>query len=68
MALECVWDFQEAVDVIVLLCTGEFPEIESKKIILRLDRVILHMTQSLLGKGRLGVVVPSPDQTQLKKK
>jgi protein AroM len=65
---KCVWDFQEAVDVIVLLCTGEFPEIESKKIILRLDRVILHMTQSLLGKGRLGVVVPSPDQTELKKK
>jgi protein AroM len=26
------------------------------------------MTQSLLGKGRLGVVVPSPDQTELKKK
>ena len=47
---------------IILLCTGEFPEIESKKILLRPDRIMLHMVQSLLDTGRLGVIVPSPDQ------
>ncbi len=47
---------------IILLCTGEFPEIESGKILLRPDRIMLHMAQSLLDAGRLGVSVPSPDQ------
>jgi len=59
----CISEFQaEPVEIIILLCTGEFPEIESKKILLRPDRIMLHMVQSLLDTGRLGVIVPSPDQ------
>jgi protein AroM len=59
----CISDFQaEPVEIIILLCTGEFPEMESKKILLRPDRIMLHMVQSLLDRGRLGVLVPSPDQ------
>ena len=59
----CISDFQaEPVEIIILLCTGEFPEIESRKILLRPDRIMLHMVQSLLNTGRLGVIVPSPDQ------
>jgi len=59
----CISDFQaEPVEIIILLCTGEFPEIESKKILLRPDRIMLNVVQSLLDAGRLGVIVPSPDQ------
>lgn len=59
----CVSEFQaEPVEVIILLCTGEFPEIQSKKILVRPDRVMLNVVQSLLRSGRLGVIVPSPDQ------
>ena len=59
----CISDFQaEPVEIIILLCTGEFPELESKKILLRPDRIMFHMVQSLLDRGRLGVIVPSPDQ------
>jgi protein AroM len=59
----CISEFQtEPVEIIILLCTGEFPEIESRKILLRPDRVMLNVVQSLLESGRLGVVVPSPDQ------
>ena len=59
----CISNFQaEPVEIIILLCTGEFPQIESKKILLRPDRIMLHMVQSVLDTGRLGVVVPSPDQ------
>jgi protein AroM len=59
----CISDFQaEPVEIIILLCTGEFPEIESRKILVRPDRIMLNVVQSLLESGRLGVVVPSPDQ------
>jgi protein AroM len=59
----CISEFQtEPVEIIILLCTGEFPEIDSRKILLRPDRVMLNVVQSLLESGRLGVVVPSPEQ------
>ena len=59
----CISEFQkEPVEIIILLCTGEFPEIASRKILLRPDRVMRNVVQSLLESGRLGVVVPSPDQ------
>jgi len=63
MVNRCISDFQqEEVEIIILLCTGEFPEIESKKIVLRPDRVLLNTVQGILDRGRLGVLVPSPDQ------
>ena len=60
---KCISDFEEeAVDVILLLCTGEFPDVESKKIVLQTNKIILHTTISILNKGKLGVIVPSADQ------
>jgi protein AroM len=60
----CISDFEEeaAVDLIILLCTGEFPNIESQKIVLRPDRVMLRTIQGIMDRGKMGVVVPSPDQ------
>jgi protein AroM len=64
-----ILEFQaEPVEIIILLCTGEFPEIESGKIVLRPDRIMLNVVQSLLDSGRLGVVVPSPDQIPIFKR
>jgi len=66
----CISEFQtEPVEMIMLLCTGEFPAVSSKKILVRPDRIIRHVVQALLNEGRLGLVVPSPEQIpQLKKK
>jgi len=71
----CISDLEDGVDMIILLCTGEFPEIKSrnKKIILRPDRIMMNMIGGILekekGKGRLGVIAPSSDQiTAVKKK
>lgn len=60
----CISDFEEeaTVDLIILLCTGEFPDIESQKIVLRPDRVMFRTVQGIIDRGKMGVVVPSPDQ------
>ena len=49
-------------EILMLLCTGEFPGIKSKRILLRPDRLLGNIAKGILGKGRLGVIVPSPDQ------
>jgi protein AroM len=60
---QCIADFQkEPVELILLLCTGEFPEIQSSKILLRLDRIMLQIVRGILERGKLGAIVPSPDQ------
>lgn len=67
----CISDFEQeaAVDLVILLCTGEFPDIESQKIVLRPDRVMLRTVQGIMDRGKMGVVVPLPDQVpQLRKR
>jgi protein AroM len=52
----------QGAEILMLLCTGEFPGIESKRILLRPDRLLRNIVNGILEKGRLGVIVPSPDQ------
>jgi protein AroM len=49
-------------EILMLLCTGEFPGIKAKGILLRPDRLLRNIVKGILEKGRLGVIVPSPDQ------
>jgi protein AroM len=59
----CIADLQtEPVDVILLLCTGDFPELESRKILLHPDRILRHLVSGVLSAGRIGVIVPAADQ------
>jgi protein AroM len=55
-------------EILMLLCTGEFPGIESKRILLRPDRLMQNIVKGILEKGRLGVIVPSHDQIPAMKK
>jgi protein AroM len=65
----CIRDLEkEGVDLILLLCTGEFPELVSRKIILRPDTLMRRTVGALLENGRLGIVVPSSEQTDLIKR
>lgn len=52
------------VDLIVILCTGDFPEFSSKKGIIRPSRIIYNLVTAIMSHGRLGVLVPSSDQIQ----
>ena len=65
----CIIELEELnVEIIVLLCTGEFPEIESNKILLRPNLIIENIIKGTLKKGKLGVIVPSSDQMSLVEK
>jgi protein AroM len=52
----------EGVELIALLCTGEFPRFKSKKLVLKPDILLNRVVQGILPEGTLGVLVPSPDQ------
>ncbi|MFQ6074588.1 MAG: AroM family protein [Candidatus Bathyarchaeia archaeon] len=51
-------------DLIVILCTGEFPEFSSKKPLIEPSRILYSLVASLMRGGRLGVMVPSPGHVQ----
>ncbi len=65
----CIVELEgKGVEISILLCTDGFPEIESKNILLRPDRVLQSMVKAIIKKGKLGVIVPSLDQIQATKK
>jgi protein AroM len=58
----------KGVELSILLCTEDFPEIESKKLLLRPDKILQSMVEAVSQKWKLGVIIPSPDQIQATKK
>lgn len=60
---DCIRKLEEkGAGILILLCTGEFPEIESQRILLRPDRIMQNVVRGILEKGRLGVIIPYPEQ------
>jgi protein AroM len=53
---------EEGCEILILLCTGEFPEIQSRKVLLRPDRVLLNTARCIAGCRRLGVLLPAEEQ------
>jgi protein AroM len=53
---------QQGVQLISLLCTDEFPEIESHGLLLHPSKLLFHIVVSILKRGRLGVLVPIEEQ------
>jgi protein AroM len=52
----------EGVSLVVLFCTGEFPGLVSRGILLRPDALLNRVVGALIGNGRLGVCVPAAEQ------
>lgn len=53
---------KEGVDVILLLCTGRFPEFKSKSLIVMPSEIVKGTVNAALRQGRLGVVYPAKEQ------
>ncbi|MBM3789403.1 MAG: AroM family protein, partial [Acidobacteria bacterium] len=50
------------VEMILLLCTGEFPELPAGRLILRPGLILRHAVRSVLPEGRIGLLVPAAEQ------
>lgn len=59
----CIAELERArVDVVLLLCTGDFPEYPAARPIVRPGKLLVHAARSILESGRLGVLVPAAEQ------
>jgi len=54
---------KEGINVILLLCTGKFPEFKSKSLIVMPSELVRGAVNASLRKGRLGIVYPAEEQT-----
>ena len=58
----CIDQLEEGgANPVLLLCTGEFPELRSKGLLIAPDRLLLNVVRGL-GVRRLGIMVPLPSQ------
>jgi len=55
---------QDEAYVIVMLCTGDFPQLSSEKLILFPDKILTHLTKATFKKGRLGLIIPLEEQKE----
>lgn len=61
---QCIKEVEdEDVTLIALLCTGDFYDLESKKLIIEPGKLIRGLVQGMLTNEKVGVVVPCREQT-----
>lgn len=64
-----ILEFQEeGINVIYLACTGEFPSISSKALIIKPQKVLHHVVNSIAENLTLGVLIPDENQAIAAKK
>jgi protein AroM len=66
---KCIEELEEiGADLTLLLCTGEFPQIEAKKLLIMPDVLVSNVVWGILKRGKLGIVVPEKEQIPLLKR
>ena len=55
---------RKGVDVILLLCTGKFPEIKSNKLVVMPSEIVWGAVNGALRSGKLAVVLPGKEQVR----
>jgi len=53
---------EKEVDVTIMLCTGDFPTLKTKKPIIFPDKVLTHMIKAIHSNGKLGLIIPLSEQ------
>ena len=57
-----IYDLENKVDVILLLCTGKFPKFRSKKSLIEPKPLIRSVVDALRNEKKIGIVVPDSSQ------
>lgn len=52
----------EGVDAVVVLCTGPFPPLRARIPVVRPQQALYHLAKGLAAPGRVGLLVPLPEQ------
>ncbi|WP_303884380.1 AroM family protein [Acetomicrobium mobile] len=60
--------FESGIPVVLLLCTGEFPEFPAKGLLIRPQRILFEVTKAIGAGLKLGVFTPSDDQIEQSRK
>jgi len=55
---------KRGVDLILLLCTGKFPELKSNKIVVMPSEMVTGVVNASLRAGRLGIALPGKEQVR----
>lgn len=55
---------EETVDIVLMLCTGDFPTLRANKPIVYPDKVLNHIVSALLPSGSLGLIIPLEEQRE----
>lgn len=53
---------QHGAEVIGLLCTGAFPDVDSHKPFIKPQQLLYNLVRSMVFPGRIGILTPSPQQ------
>jgi protein AroM len=63
----CIRRLENEVPVIILICTGTFPQFKSKSFILYPEPILYNVARSVLREGKLGVLTPGVEQIQFQR-
>ncbi|GAA0361384.1 AroM family protein [Bacillus horti] len=56
---------ENEVDIVLMLCTGDFPTLKTRKPILYPDRILTHTLRSILPEGeKIGLIIPLEEQRE----
>lgn len=58
----CIKNLEKSVDVIAILCTGEFPELASIKRLIEPSILLKKIVESISSQAQINVLIPSADQ------
>ncbi|QGU96137.1 hypothetical protein GOM49_14465 [Clostridium bovifaecis] len=63
---KCIYDLEDqGCKIVVLLCTGRFPEFKHSSILIYPQKIIHKLVEELNGEKVLGIIVPNKDQVEV---
>ncbi len=62
---QCITKLEDQVNLIGILCTGEFPELKSKKLLIEPSILLSKIVEAISPSSSLTIMIPSADQAQI---